>query len=102
MRTWAAVIGVIGVTAALAGCSAQESPPVADFARDLAGKVNADGMGAQMRKLAEIADAHGGNRAKGTPGYDASVDYVAQFLRETFTTRRAHRRTALRSAARAR
>ncbi len=85
MRKWAAVvgvIGVIGVTAALAGCSAAESPPPADFARDLAGKVNADGMQAQLRKLSEIADANGGTRAKGTPGYDASVDYVAQFLRD--------------------
>ena len=28
-----------------------------------------------------IAEAHGGNRAAGTPGYEASVQYVAGLLR---------------------
>ena len=39
-------------------------------------------MYAHLRKLAEIADANNGSRAEGTPGYDASVDYVAQTLRD--------------------
>ena len=35
---------------------------------------------AHMAKLQEVADANGGNRALGTKGYDASVDYVANAL----------------------
>src|SRR5690606_23890386 len=34
-----------------------------------------------LRALHRIATAHGGNRAAGTPGYDASRDYVANRLR---------------------
>ena len=39
-------------------------------------------MMAHLTKLQEIADAHDGNRALGTAGYDASVDYVAKTLRD--------------------
>ena len=39
-------------------------------------------MMAHLAKLQEIADANDGNRALGTPGYDASVDYVADALRD--------------------
>ena len=35
------------------------------------------------RRLQEIADHNGGNRAAGTPGYDASAKYVARTLRES-------------------
>jgi Zn-dependent M28 family amino/carboxypeptidase len=70
---------VVGVVAALSSCSSPESPP---SAQDLASKVGADGMYTHLRKLQEIADANNGNRADGTPGYDATVDYVAQFLRD--------------------
>jgi Zn-dependent M28 family amino/carboxypeptidase len=65
----------------LGGCSSAPAPPQ-DLARDLAGKVGVDGMYAHLRKLAQIADANKGSRADGTPGYDASVDYVAQTLRD--------------------
>jgi len=34
-----------------------------------------------LQALQKIADEHGGNRAAGTAGYDASVDYVAGVLR---------------------
>jgi hypothetical protein len=35
-----------------------------------------------LSALQEIADQHGGIRAAGTPGYDASAEYVAKRLRE--------------------
>jgi Zn-dependent M28 family amino/carboxypeptidase len=38
--------------------------------------VRLDGVMEHQRELQRIADANGGNRASGTPGYDASVDYV--------------------------
>ena len=65
----------------LGGCSSAPAPPQ-DLARDLADKVGVDGMYVHLRKLQEIADANNGSRAEGTPGYDASVDYVAQTLRD--------------------
>ena len=34
-----------------------------------------------LQALQKIADEHGGNRSTGTPGYDASVDYVVGVLR---------------------
>jgi Zn-dependent M28 family amino/carboxypeptidase len=80
MTRWAAAVMVI---AALTSCSPSEDAAApTDLARELAGKVTADGMYAHLTKLQEIADANKGSRAEGTPGYDASVDYVAQFLRD--------------------
>ena len=68
----------------VAGCSSQTSPPApaALSARELADKVTAEGMYAHLEKLSDIAAANGNSRADGTPGFDASVDYVAQTLRD--------------------
>ncbi len=46
----------------------------------LAAAVDADGAFAHLQELQRIADANGGTRASGTPGYDRSVDYVAGLL----------------------
>lgn len=69
----------------LAGCSSSRpAPPGAapDLGRRLAGKVTADRMFVHLRALQDIANANKGNRAEGTPGYDASVEYVAKALRD--------------------
>lgn len=80
MMRWAAVVAVLAV---LTSCSSESEPkPSADPARELASKVTADGMYTHLRKFGEIADANGGTRANGTAGYDASVDYVVQFLKD--------------------
>ena len=42
--------------------------------------VTVDGVLEHERALQAIADANGGNRAAGLPGYDASVDYVVRTL----------------------
>ena len=42
--------------------------------------VTVEGVRAHQAALQAIADANGGNRAAGTPGYDASVDYVVDQL----------------------
>jgi len=39
-------------------------------------------LGDDLDALQRIADGHGGTRAGGTPGYDASADYVAARLRD--------------------
>lgn len=78
-----------------------------DAARALSEKVTADGAMTHLRAFADIAAANGGNRALGTPGYRASVDYVAGKLgdagyrvhRQDFTlTRWAPEKTELRVA----
>jgi len=42
--------------------------------------VDADGVFEHLEAFQRIADRHGGTRASGTPGYDASADYVARQL----------------------
>lgn len=44
--------------------------------------VTVEGVRRHQAALQDIADANGGNRASGTPGYDASVSYVADLLSE--------------------
>jgi Zn-dependent M28 family amino/carboxypeptidase len=44
-------------------------------------RVTTDAMMVHLRSLQQIADANDGNRASGTPGYQASVDYIANALR---------------------
>ncbi len=58
------------------------SPAAVDFARSLAQRTSADAIYQHLVRLQEIADSNDGNRALGTAGYDASVDYVANTLRD--------------------
>jgi Zn-dependent M28 family amino/carboxypeptidase len=76
---------VLLLTTLLAGCSSPRSAPPAaapDLGRGLAAKVTVDAMFGHLRALQGIANANKGNRAAGTPGYDASVGYVAKSLRD--------------------
>jgi hypothetical protein len=50
-------------------------------AERLAQAVTAEGLHTHLAALQRIADENGGTRASGTPGYDASVEYVAEQLR---------------------
>ncbi|OBG71014.1 MULTISPECIES: M28 family metallopeptidase [unclassified Mycobacterium] len=85
-----ALLAVLAVGAAAAGCSdrsndAQESsgdPAAGRFAAALHDKVTTDAMMRHLSKLQDIADANNGTRAVGTPGFDATVDYVATTLRD--------------------
>jgi Zn-dependent M28 family amino/carboxypeptidase len=56
--------------------------PDAGLTERLKTAVTGDGVYRHLGELQRIADANGGNRALGTPGYDASVEYVAQTLRD--------------------
>ena len=44
--------------------------------------IDGDDVIGHLEALQGIADANGGTRASGTPGYDASADYVAGLLEE--------------------
>ncbi|HTY32109.1 M28 family metallopeptidase [Mycobacterium sp.] len=90
-RTIPVVLAVVALTAFLAGCShrcanpgeATGNPAAAEFATTLHNKVTADAMMAHLSKLQDIANANNGTRAVGTPGYEASVDYVVNTLRHS-------------------
>jgi Zn-dependent M28 family amino/carboxypeptidase len=88
-RTIPAVLAVVALTAFLTGCfhrclnSQQGDPAAAEFATALHNKVTADAMMAYLARLQDIANANNGTRAVGTPGYEASVDYVVNTLRNS-------------------
>jgi Zn-dependent M28 family amino/carboxypeptidase len=58
------------------------STPDATLPERLVTEVTGDGAFRHIEELQRIADANSGNRALGTPGYDASVEYVARTLRD--------------------
>ncbi|PRC45421.1 amidohydrolase, partial [Mycobacterium sp. ITM-2017-0098] len=60
----------------------QDPTAATQFADDLAKKVTSDAMMIHLDRLQEIADTNDGDRALGSPGYDASVDYVVNSLRD--------------------
>jgi Zn-dependent M28 family amino/carboxypeptidase len=82
-----ALLAVVALTAFLTDCSRhhsqQPAAEPAEFASALHDKVTADAMMAHLSKLQDIANANNGTRAVGTPGYEASVDYVVNTLRNS-------------------
>jgi len=84
-----AVVGAaILALVAAGGCGGDHGDRVptnnsaAEYAKDLQSKVTLDATMAHLQKLQDIADANGGTRVAGSPGYDASVEYVAKTLRD--------------------
>lgn len=78
-----ATLLAVFLAAGLAACGGDPNPPpTPDLSSDLREAVGVGGVLDHARRLQAIADEHGGNRAAGTPGYDASADYVADRLRE--------------------
>jgi aminopeptidase S len=61
--------------------SSNAAAPYGPLVQQLAGEVSDARAMKHLQALQKIADEHGGNRAAGTSGYDASVDYVAGVLR---------------------
>ncbi len=87
-RTIPALLAVVALTVFLTGCfnrSSQQAgkPAAAEFATALRNRVTTDAMMAHLSKLQDIANANNGTRAVGTPGYEASVDYVVNTLRNS-------------------
>ena len=65
-------VGAVGVASAAVPSDSSE----------LRDAVTAEGILAHEQVLQDLADANGGTRASGTPGYDASADYVAAKLED--------------------
>jgi Zn-dependent M28 family amino/carboxypeptidase len=66
----------------VASCGGDPSPPPSpNVSSGLREAVTVGGIREHAERFQAIADEHGGNRAAGTPGYDASAAYVANELR---------------------
>jgi aminopeptidase Y len=79
-------VGAVSVAATLALLVTQQTPATAAspddaFAKILVKRVTGANAKEHLDALQAIADANSGTRAAGTPGYDASRDYVAHQLR---------------------
>lgn len=61
----------------------KKTPDTTKLARQLVKKSDGPGANRHLVAFQRIADRNGGNRASGTSGYDASVDYVAGLLRNS-------------------
>jgi Zn-dependent M28 family amino/carboxypeptidase len=87
-RFLTALVAVAAIALAAGGCASSDTVQplkrisAADFAAALRERVSTDAMMAHLSKLQDIANANGHTRAVGTPGYDASVDYVVGKLRD--------------------
>ncbi|MGV8910088.1 MAG: M20/M25/M40 family metallo-hydrolase [Propionicimonas sp.] len=78
----AAVVVVVALVVAGVVLFARPTPPRPVDSVQLRAAVTIDALTAHLEALQQIADAHGGNRAAGTAGYAASVDYVEARLEQ--------------------
>lgn len=83
-KSVAAIAAVLTTVTVLSGCGeSAAASAAAEYAETLRERIAIDAMMVHLVRLQQIADAHGGNRALGTPGYDASVDYVVRALQDS-------------------
>lgn len=73
-------LAVLLATSACSATSTRGSSTAAGGSSETVAESDA-AVATHLRALQKIADEHGGNRAAGTSGYDASVEYVAGVLR---------------------
>ena len=81
MRRTSRTLAAIVLVAAAVGCSRTAGLARPALAAELQKQVTVEAMFGHLIKLQDIANANDGNRAVGTPGYQASVDYVVEMLR---------------------
>jgi Zn-dependent M28 family amino/carboxypeptidase len=79
-RRMAAVAAASAMVATLGLTAPAYAVPVADTVDKLTKAVKISQVMNHLKQFQRIADANGGNRAAGLPGYDASVDYVVKEL----------------------
>jgi aminopeptidase S len=85
--TWSRIrLAFVGISVALAatacGSAAVQPPPDGPLVQQLAGEVSDARAVKHLQALQKIAEESDGNRAAGTSGYDASVEYVVDVLRD--------------------
>jgi Zn-dependent M28 family amino/carboxypeptidase len=85
LRTRRSTVTVVTAAATLAGSVLMAVPASAGGGPDpngFANRVRTGEVMEHLEALQEIADDHGGTRASGTPGYDASGDYIQGLLED--------------------
>jgi hypothetical protein len=75
-------LSLLLAVAALAGCDSGDRSEPPEPKERPSPAITRSELGDHLAALQRIADEHGGTRAVGTPGYDASADYVAARLRD--------------------
>lgn len=73
-------LSALGAQAYAAPSGSQETAPAIQRATQATTDIPVDEVLAHLTELQSIADANGGNRSTGQPGYRASLDYVQQQL----------------------
>src|SRR6187551_3840411 len=76
-----AALLVLALAGIVVGPSAASAAPTATDTSALRNAVTVNGILKHEKALQQIANANDGTRASGTPGFDASRDYVAGKLR---------------------
>ena len=77
-RVWASA--AVAAAIALIGAGPASADPNNNTVKKLTKAVTPEGVLEHLEAFQAIADANGGNRAAGLPGYRASVDYVVEQL----------------------
>ncbi|QIV81416.1 M28 family metallopeptidase [Mycolicibacterium frederiksbergense] len=84
-RSLVAMLSVAALAMGVSGCGkdapSESRVDATAYADEIGQSLSTDAMMGHLTRLQEIADQHDGNRAMGTPGYQASVDYVVNLLR---------------------
>ena len=75
-----AAIAAATVTTVLLGTVVTANAAVPTDTSELRDAVTADAIMDHLAELQKIADNNGGTRASGTPGFDASIDYIEDLL----------------------
>lgn len=82
-RSLVAVLSATALAVGVSGCGKEDrATPAPEYAEQIGQSIGVEAMVGHLTRLQEIADQHGGNRAMGTPGYQGSVDYVVNTLRD--------------------
>ena len=81
MPSLALALGAVATPLILVAPGSAAAAPNNSNSEKLQAAVTTDGVLEHVRAFQSISDANGGNRAAGTPGYDASVTYVVDKMR---------------------
>lgn len=88
-RTSLAAVAAVGLVTSLVAAGGPAAAGNPNNSKKLTQAVTVDGIMNHLEALQAIADANGGNREAGTPGYEASGAYVEQVLQAAgYQTRR--------------